>query len=67
MMILKCQSAEHHMAQLNDTEELRQSLEKILQLSLKIAQRLRIVLEECGTQMTNKDERLRLVRGKVRL
>jgi hypothetical protein len=50
------------MAQLNDTEELRRSLEKILELSLKTAQRLSTVLEECSTRMTDEDERLRLTR-----
>ncbi len=44
------------MAQLNDTEELRQSLEKILELTLKTAQRLSTVLGECSTRMSDEDE-----------
>lgn len=45
------------MTQSNDTEELKQSLEKILELCLRTAQRLSTVLEQYGTQMTDKDER----------
>ncbi len=55
------------MVELNDTKELRQSLEQILELSLKIAQRLRTVLEQCSTRMTDEDERVSLTRENVRL
>lgn len=54
------------MVQLNDTNELRQSLENILELTLKTAQRLSTVLEECSTRMTDEDERGRLAREEVR-
>ena len=55
------------MVQLNDTKELRQSLENILELTLKTAQRLSTVLEECSTRMTDEVEHLRLTREKARL
>ena len=48
VMILKAWFRDSYMAKLSDTGELRRSLQVILELSLKMSQRLDAVLKACS-------------------